>query len=310
MGTQASLLQNSPGRSWTGGAAPSAQTPSSGNALPGVTEFARRNRALEDQLAHFRREHDKLRRSLFEAAQVQRKLCGCRYLRRGPFEFAGEIFPVDHLSGDLVTVFDRGADLLFAIGDIAGKGLPAALWFTHVVAMLQLEAGCRETPAAALTALNRDLAQMRFTAPFASLFLARLDLHTGELLYSNAGHPPALLFGRDGRVESLGEGGPLLGALPEAGFVEGAARLQPGDTLLGYSDGIIECGNASDEQFGLTRLITTVRSSPASSSTATLFSVLGAVKDFAGSQPRQDDLAVLVVRHTSDRPGAFTPEGR
>ncbi len=307
MNTLASLLQNSSGGPWAEAVPRNMQVHSSGKALPGVPELARRNRALEDQLAHLRREHDELRRILFEAAQVQRRLCGSRYLRRGPFELAGEIFPADHLSGDLITVVDHGTNLLFAIGDIAGKGLPAALWFTHVVAMLRLEAGWRETPAAALAALNRDLAQMRFTAPFASLFLARLNLRTGEVIYSNAGHPPALLLSEDGRVESLGEGGPLLGAFPEASFVDGAARLQPGDTLLGCSDGILECCNPSDEEFGLTRLIAAVRRSPARSSTATLFSVLGAVEDFAASQRRQDDLALLVVRRASETPLARLP---
>ncbi len=301
MDTQAPLSNNSPGRSWTAAVAGSKQFRSSADAhIRGVRKLARRNRVLEDQLARLRREHDNLRRVLFEAAQVQRRLCGPRHLRRGPFEVASEIFPVDHLSGDLITVLDRRADLVVAIGDIAGKGLPAALWFTHLVGMIRLEAGWGETPAAALAAFNRDLCQMHLTAPFASLFLARLNLRTGEVVYSNAGHPPALLLSGDGSVKSLGEGGLLLGALPDAAFDDGRTRLHPGDTLLGYSDGIIECCNPSGEQFGAERLIAAARRSPAFSSTATLFAVLGAVEDFAGSQPRQDDLAVLVARHTGE----------
>ena len=92
----------------------------------GSAEVVRRNRALEDQLAALRRENDDLHRTLFEAAHAQRKLCGPRYLRRDSFEIASEIFPVRHLSGDFISIFDFEDDLVFAIGDIAGKGLSAA----------------------------------------------------------------------------------------------------------------------------------------------------------------------------------------
>src|SRR5437870_11838747 len=107
--------------------------------LSGSVDVARRNRVLEDQLATLRREHDDLRRTMYEAAQVQRKLCGPRLLRREPFEIASEIFPVRHLSGDFISVFELGTDLVFAIGDIAGKGLSAGMWFTHVVGMVRLQ---------------------------------------------------------------------------------------------------------------------------------------------------------------------------
>jgi hypothetical protein len=77
----------------------------------GSVDVARGNRVLEDQLATLRREHDDLRRTIYEAAQVQRKLCGSHLLRREPFEIASEIFPVRHLSGDFISVFELGTDL-------------------------------------------------------------------------------------------------------------------------------------------------------------------------------------------------------
>ncbi len=302
-----SLRINAPGGSWGGAVARNEQLRSKVEAqVRNVSEFAHHRRALEDDLARLRREHDELKRVVFEAAQTQRRLCGPRYLRRGPFEVAGEIFPAGHLSGDLVTVLDGERDLVLATGDIAGKGLPAALWFAHLVGMIRLEAAWEASPAAALWALNRDLCRMQLAAPLTSLFLARLNLPTGEVVYSNAGHPPALLLSEDSRVESLAEGGPLLGVLPEARFVDGRSWLQPGDTLLGYSDGITECCDPSGEEFGIERLIAAARRASPSSCTATLFSVLGAVEDFAGNQPRKDDLAVLVARRTNERsPGSI-----
>ena len=261
---------------------------------------ARRNRALENQLATLRREHDDLLHTMYEAAQVQRKLCGPRLLRRHPFEIASEIFPVRHLSGDFISVFELGPDLVFAIGDIAGKGLSAGMWFTHVVGMVRLQMEALGDPAAALSAINRNLLLTHLELPLTTVLVGRLNLQTGEVTYCSAGHPPALVFRNDGRVESLREGGPVLGVLAGAYFANGQTTLRPGDTLLGYSDGIAECRNENGVEFGTERLAAAAQVSHGSSASGTLFSVLGAVEDFAGSQSREDDMAVIVVRRADE----------
>jgi serine phosphatase RsbU (regulator of sigma subunit) len=261
----------------------------------GLTEATFRNRALEEQLAILRQEHDDLRRTMYEAAQVQRKLCGPRLLRRESFEIASEIFPVRHLSGDFISVFELDSDLVFAIGDIAGKGLYAGMWFTHVVGTIQLQLQALGDPAAAISTINRNLLQTRLELPLTTLFLGRLALNTGKLTYCNAGHPPALLF-HDGCVENLQDGGPLLGVLAGACFVNGQITLLPGDTLLGYSDGVVECRNQNGTEFGPDRLAAAAQGSLGSTAGGILFSVLGAAEDFAASQPREDDVALIVVR--------------
>jgi len=101
---------------------------------------------------------------------------------------------------------------------------------------------------------------------------------------------------RDGWVEWLNVGGPILGAIPGAAFVNGVAVLNPGDFLLGYSDGILECCNTLYEPFGLHRLMAAARSAIGRSASSLLFSVLGPAQDFAAGRERTDDLAVLVVR--------------
>jgi serine phosphatase RsbU (regulator of sigma subunit) len=256
--------------------------------------------ALEDQVAELRREYDDLRRVLYEAAQVQRRLCGPRYLHRESFEIASEIFPVRHVSGDFISVFELENDLVFAIGDIAGKGLSAAMWFTHVIGMVRMKITALGNPAAALSAINRDLMQAPLELPLTSLLLGRLSVSSGEITYCNAGHPPALLLRSDGRLDHLHEGGPLLGAIAAASFANGKTKLLPGDTLLGYSDGIAECRNPAGSDFGVERLLSIAQLSCGSSASATVFSVLGAAEDFAGSRSREDDMAVIVVRRTND----------
>jgi serine phosphatase RsbU (regulator of sigma subunit) len=268
--------------------------------MSGSVGVARRNRVLEDQLATLRREHDDLLRTMYEAAQVQRKLCGPRLLRRAPFEIASEIFPVRHLSGDFISVFELGPDLVFAIGDIAGKELSAGMWFTHVVGMVRLQIEALGDPAAALSAINRTLLLTHLGLPLTTVLVGRLNLQTGEVTYCSAGHPPALVFRNDGHVESLREGGPVLGVLAGACFANGQTALRPGDTLLGYSDGIAECQNEHGAEFGAERLAAAAQISRGSSASVTLFSVLGAAEDFAGSQSREDDMALIVVRRADE----------
>lgn len=261
-------------------------------------DLSRKNRILEEALSGLRREHDDLQRAMFEAAHMQRRLCGPRHIRREPFEFAGEIFPVRDVSGDFISVFDRQTDLFFAVGDIAGKGLSAGMWFTHLVSMIRRQIYRQADLAAAMQAINQDLCQAYLVSPLTSLFLGRLKLQTGAVVYSNAGHPAGLLLRQNGRVEALEDGGPVLGAVPDASFLCGQIILQAGDSLIAYSDGIVECRNALDAEFGAERLLQAARLSHGSSASGTLFSVLGAAEDFAGSQKRDDDMALMVLQRT------------
>lgn len=251
-----------------------------------------RSAAHAEELSELRRIHDELRRTVFEAAQMQRRLCGPRYLRRGPYTLAGELFPVQHMSGDFISVFEQDSRLIFALGDIAGKGLVAGMWFTHMVGLIRISID-ENGPAAAMSAINRELCCTEFAPPLTSLFLASMDLESDEITYCNAGHPPSLIVRRAGTVEALHIGGPILGAVPEAAYSAARVRLEAGDSLLSFSDGIMECRNPLGTEFGTERLILSAESATYSSATGKLFSLLGAVEDFVSTGQREDDFAVL-----------------
>jgi len=250
---------------------------------------------LKEQFASLKREHDDLRRAMYEAAQMQRRLCGPRHLRVGPYEIASEIFPVRHLSGDFISVLQIEGDLVFAIGDIAGKGLMAAMWFTQMMGMIRRQMPVLRDPAAVLASVNRELLLTGFEVPLTTLFLGRINLESGDLAYCNAGHPPALLLRENNEVEELGAGGPVLGAISSASFANGSVRLCPGTTLLAYSDGMSECRNEAGIEFGARKLLNTVRAFSACKPSHMLFSVLAAVETFMGRQRREDDVALVVV---------------
>ena len=254
-----------------------------------------RRHVLEDQLAGLMRENDDLNRTRYEAAQVQRRLCGPRYFRTGDYQFASEIFPVRHLSGDFIILMQLEGDLIFTIGDIAGKGVVAGMWFTHVVGMIRQAISTHGDPAAALLAVDRDLLLTGVELPLTTLFLGRLKLASGELTFCNAGHPAALLIRDNGDAEELSEGGPILGVISGAQFVNGRTTVRPHDTLVAYSDGIAECRNESEVEFGTERLLSAVQALSNRNPSATLFSVLAAVENFAGNGHRHDDIALLVL---------------
>lgn len=255
-----------------------------------------RPRLQELELAALRKDYADLGRELFEAAQLHRRLCAPRLVRHGDFEIASEIFAGRHLPGDFFTVAEAGGGVILALGDICGKGLAAGMWTTHLVGLVGTHTAASAEPQAILTGVNRDLCRLSPVAPLASLFVARLDPASGRLDYSSAGHPPPLLLRAEGQLESLFEGGPLVGAVPAASFARGRVDLRAGDVLLAYSDGILESRSKADEEFGSARLEAQLRHAPRDAADAMLFSVLGAVQDFAAAQELADDTSLVVVR--------------
>ena len=235
-----------------------------------------------------------LYREVFDALQVPRRLSGPRRVRRGEYEIASEIFPAQFFSGDLVSVFDAADATFFAVGDIAGKGLTAAMWSTHVLGLIRTYSPALRSPGEVLQAINRDLYALG-SVPLTTIFLARLDWKRAELDYSNAGHCVPLLHRANGNVEELSIGGPVLSAVHDAQFETAQTKFSSGDTLVGYTDGLIECRNQNGEEFGVERLLETIRRSAKLRADKALFSVVGAVQDFGAGTPRSDDLSLTVV---------------
>jgi serine phosphatase RsbU (regulator of sigma subunit) len=275
----------------------------------GLTESGPSLRAELDSVRH---EYAKLQQAIYEAAQIQRRLCAPRELVWGEFEIAGEIFPVRHLSGDFLKVMKLDGVLGISVGDIAGKGLTAGIWQAHLMDLIQRSARTNLPAADVVARVNRELCRDQNEPPIAALFFARLDPESGALEYCSAGLPPPLLLRRDNSVERLEEGGPMLGALQEATYGSGKVCLNPGDLLLAYSDGLTECRNPLDEEFEMERLTAAAKTMGGATANQVLFSTLGAVLDFADTCSPGDDLTLLVVRRREGtapaRPSASNKE--
>lgn len=262
--------------------------------VPAVSDENKFNE-LEAKLTMLQRQYAELNTAIFEASQVHRRLCAPSSVHYGPFNIASEIFAVRHLPGDFFTVEQTNEGLVLALGDIGGKGLAAGMWVSHLAGLIRTHTAASSSPEAIVAGVNRDFARLSMVAPLSSLFVGRLNADSGTLDYCNAGHPPALLLRASGELERLSDGGPVLGFMPGAGFDCGVVQIAPHDALLICSDGILESFNQAEQEFGNRRLEDEFRRAQGGSAEAMLFSVLGAVQDFAAPRPLTDDMTLVLI---------------
>jgi serine phosphatase RsbU (regulator of sigma subunit) len=256
-------------------------------------------RELDLKLETLQRDYADLNTAIFEAAQVHRRLCAPSLIHYGVFDIASEIFAVRHLPGDFFTVEETERGLVFALGDIGGKGLAAGMWVTHLIGLIRTHTATSSDPEAIAAAVNNDIARLSSVEPLSTMFIGRLDASSGVLDYSSAGHPAAMLLRADLQLELLSEGGPVLGVVPGASFDRGTVQLNTNDVMLVCSDGILESFDEAEREFGSQRLETEFRRAQGASAEATLFSVLGAVQDFAAPRPLTDDMTLVIVKNTT-----------
>ena len=255
----------------------------------------------DTRLETLQRDYADLNTAIFEAAQVHRRLCAPSLVRHGAFDVASEIFAVRHLPGDFFSVEETADGLVFALGDIGGKGLAAVMWVTHLIGLIRTYTAVSSDPEAIVSGVNRETSRLSAIEPLSTLFVGRLNSETGQLDYCSAGHPAGLLLRVDAQLELLADGGPVLGVVPSFSFARGSVKLDAGDLLLACSDGILESFNEADQEFGSQRLEAEFRRAQGGSAESVLFSVLGAVQDFAAPRPLTDDMTLMVVKNNVDR---------
>ena len=215
------------------------------------------------------------------------------------FDLAGLNVPSQEVGGDYYDFVDVAPGQLgMAIGDVAGKGVPAGLIMATFRAGLLAEIRNNYAIATILGKVNQLLIESTEPSRFVTALYGVLDLAERRFTYSCAGHYPAILVHEDGAVEELGEGGTVLGAFPGIEYPEAHLTLRPGDMLLLYTDGVTEATNKAGEEFGTGRLVdmaVTVRARPAAKITA---AIERAVRQFSKRKVPEDDLTVVVLKVT------------
>ena len=194
--------------------------------------------------------------------------------------------------------------LAFVVGDVSGKGVPAALFMsssrTAIRTMYMAGASLEETVAGA----NRLLSENNDGCFFVTMFIAELDPSTGRLSYINAGHEPARVCAASGLMTNLEPDSPALGVLEEAEFKAVEIELYVGDTLVVLTDGVTDAVNAKGDRFGEDNLDRTLAEEPKLGPSGVVAQIFSAVDSFAGDEQQFDDITCLVLRLSERRPAA------
>ena len=189
--------------------------------------------------------------------------------------------------------------VLLVVADVAGKSLPAALLMATFQASLRsLCAAFRSLPELLAGLNSYACVHSRGGRRFTTAFLAECDLVTGELAYVNAGHNPPLLQRCSGTMEKLETGGPPVGIRPDSAYNCGLLRLEAGDCLIVYTDGLVEAENGRGEEYGEARLAGMVAASGGLAAAQLLDRLMGDVQSFVGNTAQRDDITCLVARRT------------
>jgi len=214
-------------------------------------------------------------------------------------EFAGQCVPADMVGGDFYDVFqtERG-EIVLVLADVSGKGLPAALRLGVVRGAIRglSRAGKRESVGAMAGTLN-ELLRQESSHEFVTLFWGFYNPTTHELVYVNAGHLPPLLVGSGSEdVRRLEAGGPVLGLLPGAFYQEEHVRFDGEETLVAFSDGLIEATGPRGEEFGESGVLSGIRASPGQPAAQVLRQIMDRAETFVENGEFHDDLTVFVAK--------------
>jgi sigma-B regulation protein RsbU (phosphoserine phosphatase) len=214
------------------------------------------------------------------------------------FEIYAMIEPAKEVGGDLYDYFLLNEDhIFFSIGDVSDKGVPAALFMAVTKTLMKGIASYGNDPSDVLIKVNRELCKDNESMMFVTIFCGIMNCKTGELLFSNAGHNPPLIVHSDNRTESLHlPKGLVLGAMEDSDYKTERTVLKPGDMIFLYTDGVTEAMNSTKNIYSDKRLQETIEESRVTTTELLVKKVMQSVKDFAGDEPRSDDVTIVALR--------------
>lgn len=257
----------------------------------GVAGFVYSHRRLEREIEQRQRLEEDLRL----AHNIQRSLLSEEFPQLPWVDASAFNVPSRDVGGDYYEIFDDEdtGDLEFAIGDVSGKGVPAALLMSTLQSAFLGISSSGDDLARVCERLNKFLNARTSPERYATFFVGRLT-DDAYLAYVNAGHNPPYLL-RDGGQQRLTGGGMPLGLFPDASYELQKIRLQPGDTLVCFTDGVTEAMNAEDVEFGDERLLACVRDRREDAAEAIIEAIRNAVHEHTGGAPQHDDLTLMAL---------------
>lgn len=212
-------------------------------------------------------------------------------------EIAGLSHAAREVGGDYFDYIEMGEGHLgVVIADVSGKGVPASLLMSNIQATLRVQAITSDSAKDCIAEANTALHKSTEADKYATLFYGILDTNEKTFTCTNAGHNPPLLVAQDKSCRQLETGGIVLGMLPKMPYEEECVKLNSGDLLLMYSDGITEAMNRQEEEFGEERLCKLLTDNQDLSAEALLQKILNEVSAFTGEVPQQDDMTMVAIK--------------
>jgi len=261
--------------------------------LASVASIRVENASLLDE----RINRERMERELELATEIQQ-----RFQPAGPpdlegYEFQGISFSCYEIGGDYYDFIRRhDGTMLVALGDVSGKGTAAALLMSSLHAAIHAQVAAKTPLNDTVVSINKYLAENTPTNRFITLFIAELDPATGDITFINAGHNPPLIGRADGSLEMLQSGGLPLGLMGFAEYETGHARLNSGDVLFIYSDGVSEANNVNEDEFGMDRLKAVIQTNIGRSASGIRDKVESALSEFTGTAAPNDDITLVIVK--------------
>jgi sigma-B regulation protein RsbU (phosphoserine phosphatase) len=256
---------------------------------------------LQAAYAIIKRQKDRMEQELTVAAEIQASLLPAgkpAFPERGDIDLWAELYPAREVGGDLYDFYFLDENhLCFCVGDVSGKGVPASLFMAITKTLIKSRSLDDRSTASIVTHVNAALSEDNEMAMFVTLFLGILDLETRDLTYTNGGHNPPLIKRRDGQLEVVDtRHGPIVGGVPGITFQEGRLRLDPGDLLLSFTDGVTEAMNSDNGLYTSDRLESLITNTQLDSSERTVGAVMADVERFEAGAERADDITILALR--------------
>jgi serine phosphatase RsbU (regulator of sigma subunit) len=263
-----------------------------------MTELSRKNAELQGLYGRLEILASRMAEELRLASNVQRSLLPAP-LQHARLDIAREFIPFREIGGDLYDFVPLGPHkMAFAIGDVMGKGVPAALLAANLKASIRAQVEAENIcPSALVAKVNRMFWDVVPNGLFASLFFGVFDLEASVLEFVNAGHHYPFLIHPQGEVRDLVQGGTVLGLVEDSTYEQGSVSFRPDDLFVFYSDGITDRTNPEGELFGVERLKeAAARTGTDCSARICLYSLLGEVQGWSAGAQAEDDMTLVVAR--------------
>ena len=270
-----------------------------------TTSFENMQLALKDYIANLKETtaaKERMESELMIARTIQMSFLPKKFPpfpEKKEFDIYATIVPAREVGGDLYDFFLLNDEtLFFSIGDVSGKGVPAALFMAVSKLLMKGTVNLEMDLSEALGRVNRELCGENDAMMFLTYFCATLNFRTGELRYSNAGHNPPLILRTGGTPQWLPlPEGFLLGVLEGSSYSTVTTFLNPGDALFLYTDGVTEAMNMDGQAYSNGSLQALVESLADAKPETMVQEVVRQVQDFAGKAPQSDDITVLAIRY-------------